>query len=163
MAAEEQYKIRWWHKAIGVIAIIALQNQIRGCIDSGKNKPTAQSRNESNGNLFSQQKSDACSFINGQQYPYDWEGSNIGACVTKLPPAIETTMVPDLTGTMLFPQQLMVRNRIRIQSPIGSGTGQWTGGRGNISGTLLTASGEVDFVCIGKEMIKSERGICSIP
>ena len=163
MAGEEQDKIKWWHKAIGVIAIIALQNQIRGCFDSGKNKPTALNRDEDNGNLFAPPREDACSYILDHQYPYDWEGSNIGACVTKMPPTIVMTMVPDLTGTMLVPQQQLVRNRIRIQTPIGSGTGQWTGGTGNISGTLLTASGEVDFVCIGKETINSERGICGIP
>jgi len=53
-------------------------------------------------------KRDACSYINGQQYPYDWEGSDVGACVRKLPPQAQTVMVPDpIGGVFQVPQTEM--------------------------------------------------------
>lgn len=160
MSQHGETEIKWWHKAMIPIMALAMLTQIKGCLGVNTSQnPEARTSVSSIGT----NKRDACSFIYGRQYPYDWEGSDIGACVIKMPPTIVTTMVPDLTGTMLVPQQQLVRNRIRIQSPIGSGIGEWNGGIGNISGKLITASGEVDFVCISKEAINSQRGICGIP
>lgn len=107
-------------------------------------------------------KRDACSYIQGQQYPYDWKGSNLGACVIKLPTRYETVMVPDsITGTLMIPETRTVDNEVSIQTPIGNGGGTFEGQQ--INGVINTVNGELEIVCLGTGITNTDRGICGIP
>ena len=104
-------------------------------------------------------KRDACSFIQGQQYPYDWEGSNVGACVKKLPPQAQTVMVPDpIGGLFQVPQIVYKHNIVSISSPAGQGAGEFNGNY--VVGVIATSRGNAEFVCVGTAITGSSRGLC---
>jgi hypothetical protein len=106
-------------------------------------------------------KRDACSFIQGQQYPYDWEGSNVGACVRKLPPQAQTVMVPDSIGGLFqVPQTVLNDNIWSISSPAGQGVGEFNGKY--VVGIISTSQGDAEFVCAGVAVTGSSRGICGL-
>lgn len=106
-------------------------------------------------------KRDACSFVRGQQYPFDWEGSDIGACVQQLPPQAITTMEPDQIGGLFeVPRTTYKDNLVQISSPVGNGVGEWNGDY--IKGTISTSQGEVGFVCAGVNITGSDRGVCGL-
>jgi len=106
-------------------------------------------------------KRDACSYINGQQYPYDWEGSDVGACVRKLPPQAQTVMVPDpIGGVFQVPQTEMNDNIWSISSPVGEGVGEFNGKY--VVGVISTSQGDAEFVCAGVAVTGSSRGICGL-
>jgi hypothetical protein len=112
-------------------------------------------------NSFFNTKRDACSYIQGWQYPYDWKGSNVGACVQKLPPRDETYMAPDpFLGTTMIPQTRTVDNEVSIQTPIGQGIGSFEGNY--VKGVVSTVNGDLDFICFGTELTQSDRGLCGI-
>ena len=112
------------------------------------------------GSLFSG-KQDACSYIEGKQYPYDWKDSNIGACVIKLTARLVTTMAPDpFLGTTLIPQTRTIDNEVYIKTPIGEGAGAFEGNY--INGTIRTTQGDIQFICLGTEVTNSSRGLCGI-
>ena len=106
-------------------------------------------------------KRDACQFIAGQQYPYNWEGSNIGACIIKLPPQPITSMEPDpIGGLFMVPKTSFKTNMIRITSPIGNGTGEFNGNY--IVGIITTSQGDVEFICGDTNITGSARGLCGL-
>lgn len=106
-------------------------------------------------------KRDACSYIQGRQYPYDWKGSNVGACVQKLLPRYETYMAPDpFLGTTMIPQTRTVDNEVSIQTPIGQGIGIFEGEY--VKGVVRTVNGDIDFICVGTGITQSDRGLCGI-
>ena len=106
-------------------------------------------------------KRDACSYIHGQQYPYDWEGSNVGACVRKLPPQAQTVMVPDQIGGLFqVPQTVLNDNVWSISSPAGKGVGEFNGKY--VVGIISTSQGDAEFVCAGVAVTGSSRGICGL-
>jgi hypothetical protein len=106
-------------------------------------------------------KRDACSYIHGQQYPYDWEGSNVGACVKKLPPQAQTVMVPDpIGGLFQVPQTVFRDNIVSISTPVGQGVGEFNGNY--VVGIISTSRGQAEFVCAGVAVTGSSRGICSL-
>jgi len=114
-----------------------------------------------NSNSLFTTKRDACSYVQGKQYPYDWKGSNVGACVQKLPPRYETYMEPDpFLGTTLIPQTRLVDNEVSIQTPIGQGAGAFEGEY--IKGVVRTVSGDLEFVCVGTGITQTDRGLCGI-
>ena len=102
-----------------------------------------------------------CFFIQSQQYPYDWEGSNVGACVRKLPPQAQTVMVPDSIGGLFqVPQTVMNDNVWSISSPAGQGVGEFNGQY--VVGVIATSQGDAEFVCAGVAVTGSSRGICGL-
>ncbi len=106
-------------------------------------------------------KSDACSYVSGQQYPYDWEGSDVGACIQQLSPQPITTMEPDQIGGIFeVPRTTYKDNLVSISSPVGQGVGEWNGSY--INGTISTPQGELEFVCAGVKVTGSDRGVCGL-
>ena len=104
---------------------------------------------------------DACSYVYGQQYPFDWEGSDVGACVQNLPPQQITTMEPDQIGGLFqVPRTTYKDNLVSISSPVGQGVGEWNGSY--INGTISTSQGELEFVCAGVKETGSDRGVCGL-
>lgn len=148
MKDDEQIALKWWHKLFLAWIVVVGFNQIKGCFGL---------------NASHTSKRDACSFIQNQQYPYDWENSAVGACITKAPPRLQTRLasVPDpWTGSRLVPVTEQINNEIFIRSPLGRGTGAWQGGPGNIRGTISTHNGNISFYCVGQSTTGSDRGIC---
>ena len=79
---------------------------------------------------------DICTKITNSQYPYNWQGSYIGACVRVMSDQYVTKMVPDsIGGLFLEPRQVRIQGGLSIQSPFGNGTGKWNG-RGNVIGPI---------------------------
>lgn len=160
MTDQNNTEIKWWHKAFAIFAIFILINQIKGCLGIGSANRT-QNGQANTSSVFGASRRDACAYINNQQYPYDWEDSEVGACVIKLPPTIVTDMAPSIIDpTMLVPQQRMVDNQVKIETPIGNGYGEWEGRL--IRGVIRTASGELSFACTSRQLTNSERGFCGI-
>ena len=113
----------------------------------------------SRGNALFFGKRDACAFIHGRQYPYDWEGGNVGACVKKLPPQAQTVMVPDpIGGLFQVPQIVYKHNIVSISSPAGQGAGEFNGNY--VVGVIATSRGNAQFVCVGTAITGSSRGLC---
>jgi hypothetical protein len=161
MADQNNTEIKWWHQAFALFVIFIMINQIKGCLGIGSTNRT-QNGQANTSSIFGAPRRDACTYINNQQYPYHWEDSEVGACVIKLPPTIVTDMVPSIIEpTMLVPQQRIVNNRVKIETPIGDGYGEWEGQL--IRGVIGTASGEMSFVCTSTRMTNSDRGLCGIP
>lgn len=106
-------------------------------------------------------KRDACSFIQGRQYPFDWEGSNVGACIKKLPPQAHTVMVPDpIGGLFQVPETVWKDNLVSISSPVGEGVGEFNGNY--VVGMVSTLQGTVEFVCAGLALTGASRGVCGL-
>jgi len=103
---------------------------------------------------------DACAFVYGQQYPFNWEGSNVGACVQNLPPQPVTTMELDQISGLEVPRTTYKDNLVSISSPVGEGVGEWNGNY--INGTINTSQGEAEFVCAGVKETGSDRGVCGL-
>jgi len=160
MAKQNGTETKWWHKAFGYFVLFIIFIQIKSCLGFG---PRATSENTQSSSslpmIFS--KHDACAFIHGRQYPFDWKGSDIGACVRKLPPQAQTVMVPDSIGGLLqVPQTVLNDNLVSISSPVGRGVGEFNGNY--IIGTISTSQGDVEFVCAGVAETGSSRGICGL-
>ena len=160
MTKQNDNDIRWWHKAFGALALVIIINQVKGCLGFGP-RTTTENTQRATGLPRPFSKRDACSFIQGQQYPYHWEGSNVGACVRKLPPQAQTVMVPDSIGGLFqIPQTVMNDNIWSISSPVGQGIGEFNGKY--VVGVISTSQGDADFVCAGVAVTGSSRGICGL-
>jgi hypothetical protein len=136
------------HLAI-TIAITATSSILSGCLSNTGTTPTYSG------------KRDACSFIYGKQFPYNWEGSDVGACVIKLDPQQVTTMEPDpIGGLFSTPRTTYKTNMVQITTPVGSGTGEFNGNY--IVGVITTATGEAEFICADTDVTKEARGVCGL-
>lgn len=99
--------------------------------------------------------------IQHSQYPYDWEGSDVRACVIKLPPQLQTVMITDpLGGPFEVSQTIWKDNLVSISSPIGEGVGEWNGKY--ILGIISTSQGDAEFVCGGVKVTGLSRGSCGL-
>lgn len=99
--------------------------------------------------------------IQHSQYPYDWEGSDVRACVIKLPPQLQTVMITDpLSGPFEVSQTIWKDNLVSISSPIGEGVGEWNGKY--ILGIISTSQGDAEFVCGGVKVTGLSRGSCGL-
>ena len=113
------------------------------------------------GAFFVPRKVDRCSYIKGSQYPYDWQGSNEGACIRVLPDRYVTQMVPDsIGGLFMVPKQVRISGGVSIEAPVGNGVGDWSGGPGNIKGTITNNQGSFYFTCDGVAVTGRNRGLC---
>ena len=104
---------------------------------------------------------DRCSYVQGSQWPYDWQGSNSGACIRQLPDYWQTQMVPDpIGGLFMVPRQVKVSGGVSIEAPVGNGIGKWNGGPGNVIGTITNNEGSFYFACDGAAVTGRNRGLC---
>lgn len=151
------------NRVCGLLGSVAFTGILFGCSTQTSYVPAQTSTlpTETSSAPLLSSKRDACSFVRGQQYPYDWEGSDIGACVRQLPPQPITTMEPDQIGGLFeVPRTTYKDNLVRISSPVGMGVGEWNGQY--INGTIATSQGEVEFFCAGAEVTGSSRGLCGL-
>lgn len=159
MSENSSSKLEWWHKAFLLLIGALMFNQIKGCM--GWN--TQANQQNASGNMLQSlnfSKRDACDYIHGQQYPYDWKGSNTGACVIKLPTRFETVMAPDPLSGIMIPQTQTVDNEVSIRTPIGDGAGVFEGNY--VNGVVSTSNGDIQIACLGTAITNSSRGICGI-
>ena len=103
---------------------------------------------------------DACSFVYGQQYPFDWEGSDVGACVQNLSPQYVSTIELDPISGLEVPRTTYKDNLVSISSPVGEGVGEWNGNY--INGTINTSQGDAEFVCAGRRATGLYTGVCRL-
>ena len=103
---------------------------------------------------------DACAYVYGQQYPFDWEGSDDGACVQNLPPQYVSTMELDPISGLEVPRNTYKDHLVSISSPVGEGVGEWNGNY--INGTINTSQGEAEFVCAGRQATGLYTGVCGL-
>jgi hypothetical protein len=161
MANSSDPELKWWHKAALWFFVALCFVQVKSCMSGN-------ARLSNNHNATGQMlqslglaRRDACSYIIGMQYPYDWKDSNLGACVKKLPPRAQTIMVPDpFEGLFQVPQTVMNNNIWAISSPVGDGIGEFNGDY--LVGIISTSHGEAEFVCAGVDKTGTSRGICSL-
>lgn len=160
MTNQNNREITWWHKAFAIFAAAIMINQIKGCLGiGGTNK--AQKGQANTSSLLGVARRDACAFIFGKQYPFNWEGSDVGACVTKLPPQPVTIMLPDpIGGLFAIPRTTYKTNMVQITTPAGSGAGEFNGNY--IVGVITTTAGEAEFICADTDVTKDARGICGL-
>jgi len=108
----------------------------------------------------SQSKQIACQYIQGQQWPYELQGSNIGICAIKLPPQEETIMVPDpFGGQFEVPEVRTKNNYVALKTPVGEGVGEFEGNY--ITGEIATPTGNVNIICEGKQLTNAALGVCA--
>jgi len=104
--------------------------------------------------------SEPCPYVLNQQYPFDWEGSDDGACVQNLPPQYVSTMELDPISGLEVPRNTYKDHLVSISSPVGEGVGEWNGNY--INGTINTSQGEAEFVCAGLQATGLYTGVCGL-
>ena len=104
--------------------------------------------------------SEACRYVHNQQYPFDWEGSNDGACVQNLPPQYVSTIELDPISGLEVPRTTYKDHLVSISSPVGEGVGEWNGNY--INGTINTSQGDAEFVCAGRQATGLYTGVCGL-
>jgi len=107
-----------------------------------------------------QYKQLACQYIQGQQWPYELQGSDIGICAIKLPPQEETIMVPDPYGGQFEVPEVRIKNNyVALKTPVGEGVGEFEGNY--ITGEIATPTGNVNIICEGRQLTNAALGVCA--
>jgi len=115
---------------------------------------------ENNSSQTTQYKQLACDYIQGQQWPYELQGSNIGVCAIKLTPQEEIIMVPDPYGGQFKVPEIRIKNNyVALKTPVGNGVGEFNGNY--ITGEIATPTGNVNIICEGVQLTNAAFGICT--
>lgn len=154
-------------RVISFIPIIfACSLAMTGCISSGSSLDTAspqsdsQSQSSISNESYQEQSSaseplqidtSSCPHMRNQRWPYRWENTNEVACVAT------PTYVQDENG-MYVPGTMT--DVVEVSTPIGSGMGRFTGGRGNVRAAIDSQGGQIMISCTAASTDDGELGVC---